>query len=511
MKNVLMAFLLMLFVVPVWGQLVYEERVEIDLKDGFSNEEVYEFNEYGFVLKAIGKKAGGLREWKFDFYDVNLQKTKTVSKNLSAKLKVAEVYKTEEYFYILLTDKKSNFVFLTIDGAKQEVSQIYGVLPRKTVIKKLAVFKDKMYLAGVQKRKSPSLITIDLKTKEQKRSFVEVKGIKPKNVSLLGFEVLEDAEEVLFYTRTKISKTDRKMYVSRIDSNGDIQGQFEFGKEDEYSIVNITGFKVDREKYCFTGTYANKGSVESKGSIVSKGMFFSVVEDEKIKKINFYNFLDLDNFLNYLSEKKQAKIKRKKKRKEKRGKELKTSYYIANHNIIPTDSGYLLLGEAYYPTYRSESHTTTTSDGKTSTSYLTVFDGYFYTHAILSKFDFDGELDWDVCFEMRPSNKPFKVKRFIALENNDDGVLKLAFANKDKIVSKVFDLDGTVLQDEESEEIETGEGDNEKWTIAELSYWYDNYFLNYGFQKIKNEDAKKNKVKRRRKVFFMSKIKFDIQ
>jgi hypothetical protein len=53
------------------------------------------------------------------------------------------------------------------------------------------------------------------------------------------------------------------------------------------------------------------------------------------------------------------------------------------------------------------------------------------------------------------------------------------------------------------------EGDKTRWTgVTKTEYWYENYFLTYGWQKIKNTDEKGSK---KRKVFFVSKLQFKEQ
>jgi hypothetical protein len=220
----------------------------------------------------------------------------------------------------------------------------------------------------------------------------------------------------------------------------------------------------------------------------------------------------LDNFLSYLPERKQERLEKKKDRKEKKGKEFNIDYRILAHEVMPLEDGYLLLGEAYYPTYRTISYTTTTMvNGMVTTRLITqqVFDGYQYTHAMLSKFDKEGNLMWDEIFEMWNAYKPFHVKRFISIAEKNQNSLKLVFASRNKINAKSIDFGGSVILDSQSEEIQTTfTGDKTKASFSNLAYWYDNYFIAYGQQKIKNkEDA--NDTKKKRKVFFISKIKFE--
>lgn len=140
--------------------------------------------------------------------------------------------------------------------------------------------------------------------------------------------------------------------------------------------VSASSFKNDLNFY--VGTYSEKYI-----SSVSEGLFLCLAQKENPQFIKFYKYLDLENFLNYLPKKKKEKIEKKKEKKEGKGKDFKINYRIAAHNVIELDDGYLFLGEAYYPTYRSEPIPETIMiNGRMQnvTRYRTVFDGYQYTH-----------------------------------------------------------------------------------------------------------------------------------
>jgi hypothetical protein len=241
-------------------------------------------------------------------------------------------------------------------------------------------------------------------------------------------------------------------------------------------------------------------------------LFFCKVENNEVAFIKTYNFLDLKNFLSYLPERQQERIEKKKQKKEQKGQELKIQYLIAGHEVISTDNGFVFLGEAYYPTYRTESYTTTTTNAQgqmvTRTQYRQVFDGYQYTHAVLAKFSTDGSMQWDQCFEMWPAYKPYIVKRFISIASQDKNSLKMVFTSNNRIISKAVDFDGNVISEQKSETFETlYSGDKQKRTFSNIDFWYENYFVAYGQEVIKN--TKNDDVKRKRKVYFVSKIAFE--
>jgi len=160
-----------------------------------------------------------------------------------------------------------------------------------------------------------------------------------------------------------------------------------------------------------------------------------------------------------------------------------------------------------YATYRTETYTAFVN-GQAVTRTRTVFDGYQYTHAVLAKFNKKGKIEWDQTFEMFSTYKPYFVKRFIATPENLDDAISMVYASGRRITSKTINFDGVVIEDEESEEIEL-EKDSEqiKWSTSNLSYRYDNYFLAYGSQKIKDKKAA-NRKDRKRKVYYMTKLKY---
>ena len=154
---------------------------------------------------------------------------------------------------------------------------------------------------------------------------------------------------------------------------------------------------------------------------------------------------------------------------------------------------YFYLGEAYFPTY------TTAHIGNMVT---TTFNGYAYTHAVLAKFNEQGNLLWDNCFKMEPDRLPMYVKRFISGTMMGKDV-KLIFTDGKWLVSKLFkNSDGTILQDRKTERLETADADEtvKKVSSSNSLHWYDDNFIVYGTQIVKNKETGE-----RRKVFSITK------
>ena len=484
-----------------YAQVETIKRLEFEEKDGYSGGRILEFGSNGFVLLSKkNERVNNQYEWKYDLYNSDLELKESKKVYVPKGFYLTESFENEQYSFSLYKNKKGLFHLITLDSKDLEVEQVKGILPKKAYIRDMAVLGDNAYFNATVKG-LPYIAYINWKTGEQHLAPIQVKNFSSKSTSINNFQLLEEEREILVYVSIKLTKKTKDLYVVRLDAEGEQTMDFNLTKSMEQNIVSITGSKTDEEEYVFTGTYGIKTSTSS------EGIFFCTVRDNEIDQINFYLYTELEDFLDYLPAKKIAKIEKKKSKAEKRGKEYKLNYLIATHKIIKNEEGYMLLGEAYYPTYRQEAYTTTVN-GQTTTSYRTVFDGFQYTHAFLASFSFEGELQWDRTFKMWQTYKPYYVKKFISVaEQEDEDLIKLVYTSYNRIVSKTFDLEGNVEEEMESEPIQTKYGDDEvKRSFSNMDYWYDNYFIAYGMQRIKNKSKKGGK--RKRTIFFISKIQY---
>jgi hypothetical protein len=508
MKNIFLLLAINLFIsISVKSQITYENRIEIDLKDDYDIGETTEFGKQGFIMTSSKKDLQKNEiEWKFEKYNTDLKLVDTKSVFLDDKFYINETFKNDERLHFLFRDrKKEDFSIITIESSDMKVTQVNGVLPKKSQVKDMSVLGDYAFFSIVMK-KSPFIYAVNWKTGEKNLTPILIDNIKPKKTSIMNFQVLKSSDEILAYVKAKVSYEKSDIYVIRLNRKGSKEHAFNLTKNVEENFSSISALKLDKDKYIYTGTYSTEYTN------LSEGLFVCQTEGDDISFIKFYNFLDLNNFLSYLPEKRQERIEKRKEKKNKKGKELKINYKIASHEVITLDDGYLFLGEAYYSTYRTETYlATTTVNGVTTTTTQTrqVFDGYQYTHAVLAKFDKNGNLLWDQTFEMWPVEKPFYEKRFISIAAKDQNSIKLVFISHNQLNSKSIDFSGSVLQDTQSEEIQTNfEGDKVKRSFSKINHWYENYFIAYGEQKIKNNEDKKN-TKRKRNVYFINKIKYE--
>lgn len=507
MKKFITSTLACLAIFLSFGQAVIENRLEIESKET-TDETIDELGEDGFLFSYEKSESKKERTLYFDFYNTNLELDENVKTTIPWLYYYENQFKHEKMIYQLHRDRRNNFIFVTVDAAKRTLETFKGKLPEKIKFTEIKVLNNKCYLYGYKVNNfsffgssKKYLFTLDLKTKKIKSIPLNFGDVKLKNISLENCQLLEDAEEVIFSFKVYPSRLEREIHAMVFDKKGD-RDQFVVHKSGsgEENLVNFSFTKIGKEAYSLAGTYSKSSSSSS------EGLFFAIIDDQKVQNINYYNFLDLEDFLSYLPEKKQEKIEKKKKRKKNRGKELAFDYNIASHDVIKKDDGtFIFIGEAYYPTYVT--HTTVNADGTTTTTQ--VFDGYQYTHAVIAKFNLEGELIWDNCFKMFPGYKPFHEKRFLQVNEEDDKNLSMIFVSTSRITSKSVDLeDGTITREVESEKIELDEDVKLKYSRPDISYWYEDNYLMYGMQTIKDKKAKIGN--RKKTIFFISKVNYKL-
>lgn len=496
-------FLLAILLAPslLFAQLEYKERIEIDLKEDHSVSEINPMGSRGLLMIMKDDDSNkGERDWTYNFYNTDLQTDKVKEVSLSKKLTLEGTVETEEVVMSLYKrDGKGEYEIVTYLSQTEEIIKTKGEFPKKFIVSGIYLLDEFTIVSGYVKGE-PVLFRINWNTGIQKILPINISDFKAKDLTIVEVQTLGASKELFVLVKAVHKKTEGSLYVLKYNDSGKKEGMYALETDGKHFLLDNSTSRIADEEYIITGTFTK----EQKNS-TSNGIYFGKVDHENIKYLKYYDYLDLDDFLSYLPEKKQEKIEKKKRKQEKKGKELDISYSIVAHDVITLEDGYLFVGEAYYSTYRTVSNTTFVN-GVAQTTYTTVFDGYQYTHAVIAKFSKTGEKMWDKSFELNPGYKPYTKVRFISVSGSDEKQLKMAYGSKSKIVLKSVDLkSGEVILDKESSEIElysSLDKVKENRSFSKVKHWYDDYFIAYGTQQIKNKDDGK------RNVYFISKVQF---
>lgn len=489
----------MLVLLLVWqsaiAQVTTEKTIEFEQGEEYSSYSLEPFGKNGFLLYAHLNEGNA---WRIERYNIDLESEAKKDITLPKGYFLIGEYLADESINLLFANKKGAYQFYQVNGNTFDIEKASGVFPKKTYQNTFVAQGDYAYI-GRSNKKGPVIIQLNISSGKTKLTPLNISPYDPNDLSIEKIQPIKETKETFIYINA-YNKKDHNLYVMQVDEDGTVQATFNLSKETEKKLSSVSASPMGENEYVFTGTYS------ARSSATSEGMYICSVTNGKVNFMKFYNFTDFSEFFSYLPTKKQEKIEKKKERADDKGKELSYNYYIAEHPIKKVGDNYLLIGEAYYPTYRQEAYTSYVN-GKPVTNYRTVFDGYQYTHATIASFDASGEKLWDRTFAMWPGTKPFFVKRFLSVSTTDNEV-KLMFASTNTIKSMSVDYDGNISNLRSAELIKVGEDDEKvKSSYSNLTYWYDNVFITYGYQLLKN--SKESIGNKKRRVYFISKIVYE--
>lgn len=491
MKNC--RFLIFCFLIPFvsFAQNTKFERVELPETDT----KLYgcvTFEEKGMLLKSYNPEKNTSRKidvFTYIKFDTTFNQVASADVSIPAKKSSYLDYTSKEKHYELAYQISGNYSVSIISIDNLKTQYIQGKFPKNTTITTMRAFGDYIYFLGFTKD-LPLLICQNIATNEI--TFGKIIPLNKRKFSIISFEINTDNGEAYLFTKDEF-KSDRivKFYTYQ---NGvkTLETQIKSTDQDKY-IVSANASRLNDGSFIISGTYGNT----ARNSETSVGIFISrKTADGSTLFTKFINYLDINNFTSYLSERKQDRIEKKQERRQAQNKELELNYLMAPHKIIEDNGVYVLVGEAYYPTYRQECIYVAGPNGQTQQCYQ-VFDGFQYTHFFILGFNELGEPVWSNSAPLQIDDKPFYVKKYLSI-NQKTPNFQVVYSSWDKIF---------IYNYNQGENTETSEipyvSEDEKLinSTCRNRYWYGNTFLTYGSQKIKNKEEHA-----KREIFFLEKI-----
>jgi hypothetical protein len=292
-------------------------------------------------------------------------------------------------------------------------------------------------------------------------------------------------------------KKQQTVWVKNYDDEGDLQGNFALQPEENKHLIFARAMRTGDNLQLVAGVYGGRNSD------YSRGLFLASLGESGLQQLRYYNYGDLENFFNYMKAKREKRVKERIERRKIKGKRIRFSYRFLVHEIVPYKNQYVLLGEAFYPRYKSVESSYGFFTGTPQAGSLRsgrVFDGYSYTHAVVMGFDQNGNLLWDNSFEINDV-RTFTLEQFVKLEVQQDRIA-LLYLFENELRSKIIQ-DDQVLEGKTFEPIRTKSDDivkKEETELSKLDYWYQDFFYAYGIQETTNAGTGK------KRVFFINKI-----
>jgi hypothetical protein len=235
--------------------------------------------------------------------------------------------------------------------------------------------------------------------------------------------------------------------------------------------------------------------------IECSGIYTVRIHGMSSDSVHYFNFAEFSSFYKNLSVNDLSRIRKKNKKED----DITIDYNLLVHNIIILNDGYVFVAEAYYPEYHTVTRMMYDWYGRPMPSYYSVFDGYRYTSAFISRFDKDGKMLWDNGLELWDILSDRLENRVNVIFDKNETIL--AFNHEGEITYKVISgkeevqgIDYLPVESKNSRDKLTYESG------SNMMYWYRNYFIAYGYQRIRNslmnDEDKRN-------VFYVNKIAFN--
>ncbi|HTE33581.1 MAG TPA: hypothetical protein VK666_24535, partial [Chryseolinea sp.] len=296
-------------------------------------------------------------------------------------------------------------------------------------------------------------------------------------------------------------KGQQTVWIKNYDADGDLQRNYALEPEESKHLIFARSMKTSNNMQLVAGVFGGRNSQ------YSRGLFLASIDPAGGQQLRYYNYGDLENFFNYMTAKREARVKERIERRKIKGKRVRFNYRFLVHEIVPYKNQYILLGEAFYPKYITTDRTYGTFfySGLRGPSMMTrdgrIFDGYYYTHAVVMGFDLNGKLLWDNSFEINDV-KTFTLEQFVKLEVQKDRIA-LLYLFDNELRTKIIQ-NNQVLEGKTSSPLKTLSAQDvvkkDQMDLNKMDYWYNDFFYACGVQEINNAE------KGKRRVFFINKI-----
>ncbi|HSG68417.1 MAG TPA: hypothetical protein VK994_06910, partial [Bacteroidales bacterium] len=449
------------------------------------------------------------RIWHFAFYNKDLQQQWLADTALIDGAKFHGHARNDKYTFLFFLDKdrirsSHNMQILVIDYPLNVFRVLDVMVPEKAQPLKFEIIKNRAVIGFNNSTFEPRISIIDLENGNVSTAKPELEGLN------IFQEIKYNSKEDKIYVVVDnyIGKKQNALLVLKMTADGQVIQKMTIDPAIEGKVLNEARIAfIHGDTLLVLGTYHGdpsrlKTTTEDTGP-ESAGYFAARFISDRQDAINYYNFLEFEEMYRSLSSKTIADLRRKAEKQKSRGEEYSLDYTLLLHDIIEMNDNYVLLSEAFYPEYRTVTNMYYDYYGRPIPQTYTVFDGYKYISGIAAAFTSGGELLWDNGIEM-PDIITFNLGKYLGNFVSGEE-LALFYGNENKVfyqmtggeniggASQSITLENSYKGDKVMEDLG-----------SRMIHWYDNYFLCYGYQKIRNNRLSESK----RTIFYFNKLAF---
>jgi len=513
-------FYILVISYSTYAQVV--KRVELPLQNANAAFQTMPLGEKGVLL--ISKPDRGT--FNVQKFDTNLDRVWSIDGPVEANLDyVASCYDGQSVFLLFSKYRSSVYQIIKVNVGPGFVETFTINTIDRFEITDFKTLGYSVFMAGMV-RNEPILTHTNLTTSQTRILPTAIKGTNA--IQTVEVDTTHHLVNVCFAVK-KGRQT--KIVARSYEESGELYVQASIDPENDYSLLSGRLQILNDSARMVIGTYGYR-NMQSTSNAASQGLYITKIVNNEIIFTHYHSFTDFSNFFNYMNERQQEKMERKIRKKKESGADLKLNYRLLVHDIVPKNDQFLLVAEVFYPEYRYQNQNMMGGLGYGSmmmggypfgmglyNPYLwnpmyggrglnqQVFDGFTYTHAIVASIDQNGKLVWDnsISFDHVRS---MDLREKIKVLSEPDGTTQLIYSYNGNIRSK--QIQGNQVL-EKNRVIENGtnvEGDKvRKTSTDDIDYWFDNFYISWGEQRIINAQGD-SQNRGRRNVYYLNKISF---
>lgn len=503
------------------AQIEQVARFEKEQKSAENLYFVFPMGQDGVVLLRDKNKfvASNKKVWELLWLDEDLNEKWYTELEFGNRLDVVgfDAYGGDLFFLLRQGDSnRSNMELLKV-RSDLDVERFVIENDMRFDLSHFIVIKNSAILGGYVTQQ-PAIVIYDLGSEKPR----VLPGYFLKNSEIVDLKMnVNGSFNVLLFEQTSVDL--KKLKLKTYDAMGNLLIEDEFDVDPHTKLHTGTSSALIRDDMLLVGSFGNRNSRQSIG-------FFSAVVDPFAEhEIRFLHYDQLDDFFNYMGEKKARKYRRKAQNLANRGRNLEFGSSFLPLGILENEHAFILYGEAF-----QQSSTPPPPPNFYGADYYNPFYNYNYgynrrfyaphyygypfgamnqpmsyekkfTQSLLIAFDHNGNILWDIGF-------PFKQVKKVNTEQVSDIYMDNAAAyvfykhEKELIVNK-YDFETKERATEELPILLNHPDEvlrNERKEEGAIRYWYGNHMLLWGYQSIKG--AGKDEDSSNRNVFYINKI-----
>ncbi len=406
--------------------------------------------------------------------------------------------------YELKRSDSYNFQVLKLNIAKGTYEMFSGLIPDKASFKSFDIINNMVLMGFNMEDYMVGIYSFNLENKETKT----VLEITENAAEFESFDVDEEKNTYATLVNRHISKSIYYLEYTSFNFDGSQQDSFQIhpGSGKKFNTGKIADIRGNTKLLIGTFDYVNGNSIKNDNyfSDATSGFFAVNIDDKNNLDVKYQDFLTLENMTGYLKSDEYLAAKQKAAKSNDSTGKYSVNYSILLHDVIERDSLFYFVGDAYYEDYHMVTNTYYDYYGRAVPVSYSVFDGYRYFNTFISCYDIDGNKQWDngmeifniLSFELKRRGNVFFIGDETVMAYNHNGKISAKIINGSQVVEGVesYPIETTFANDKVTED-----------TKSNMMPWYDNYFIAYGFQTIRNNSLIKNN---KRIVFYINKLAF---